>query len=157
MLRVEEIYNFWFPDDQFQKWWFSPEKDDEIRERFSLVHKLATSKELEDLKFTERGCLVLIIILDQFTRNLYRNENYCFNDVYCCEIVNYYFKNYDYLKLNPCEVSFLLLPLRHSRKEEMIKKALTMITIHREKTGYKHVIYNKFVNAGIRELDRLSS
>ena len=86
MSQADEILEFWFgkPDDadygKSRKVWFTknPEFDDEVRSRFLNVHNQAAAGELDDWKTTPQGCLALIILLDQFPRNMFRGQPQAF-------------------------------------------------------------------------------
>ena len=78
----EEILSYWFPpgyDADLQtlrregKRWMQggPEVDREITERFGEVLEQARRGELDHWAQTPRGRLALIIVLDQFSRNVY--------------------------------------------------------------------------------------
>ena len=78
------VLQFWFgesADDaavakqQSRLWWGGKRADDDaIRERFSSVHRSAVSGELEDWARDPRGRLALIIVVDQFSRALFRGK-----------------------------------------------------------------------------------
>jgi uncharacterized protein (DUF924 family) len=79
-LLVQEILDFWFgsPDSaelgSRRQVWFdaTDEFDQEIRRRFLEANRLAAKGALDDLKRTQMGNLALIILLDQFSRNIFR-------------------------------------------------------------------------------------
>lgn len=56
-------------------WWYDgpPSADAEIRSRFGEHVARACNGELEDWRATPEGTFALILLLDQFTRNIYRN------------------------------------------------------------------------------------
>lgn len=56
--------------------WFErdPAFDDSIRRTFGTLHDRAVAGELDEWAGNARGCLALIVLLDQFSRNLYRND-----------------------------------------------------------------------------------
>src|SRR3712207_382489 len=58
------------------QWWFAggPEVDTEITERFGEVLEQARRGELNHWAETARGRLALIVVLDQFSRNVYRGS-----------------------------------------------------------------------------------
>jgi uncharacterized protein (DUF924 family) len=58
------------------QWWFQggPEVDTEISERFAQVLEQARRGELDHWADTPRGRLALIVVLDQFSRNIYRGS-----------------------------------------------------------------------------------
>jgi uncharacterized protein (DUF924 family) len=86
MSQADAILQFWFgkPDEadygKSRKVWFTknPEFDDEVRSRFLNVHNQAAAGELDDWKTTPQGCLALIILLDQFPRNMFRGQPQAF-------------------------------------------------------------------------------
>ncbi len=79
------ILNFWFgepssPDySSIKPFWFSggPSLDQEIKEKFEGAYTMALSGELDTLSETPEGSLALIILLDQFPRNIYRRRPEC--------------------------------------------------------------------------------
>lgn len=58
------------------QWWFGggPEVDREISERFGPVLEQARRGELDSWAETPRGRLALVVVLDQFSRNVYRGS-----------------------------------------------------------------------------------
>ena len=87
MNEINKILYFWFGEikDSFTvgnrgKLWYmgGEETDNKIRELFGDLVKRAGNKELEDWKETPEGRLALIILLDQFTRNVYRKTKDAF-------------------------------------------------------------------------------
>lgn len=85
---IETILDYWFGtlDNGFPieakdaLWWQgSPEIDLEIKTRFGDIVTLALNGELDHWQETSRGHLALIILLDQFTRNIYRGSAQAFS------------------------------------------------------------------------------
>jgi uncharacterized protein (DUF924 family) len=87
--RAEEILSFWFGSDtNEQNWnsknyfkvriplWFdgAPATDQAIRERFGADVEQATRGHLESWRENPRGCLALILLLDQFSMSLHREQ-----------------------------------------------------------------------------------
>ncbi|WP_391523633.1 DUF924 family protein [Neopusillimonas maritima] len=79
MHSAHDVLNFWF-HELTPKQWF--DKDDaldaEVRERFSQLHHRAALCELYEWRKTPQGRLAEIIVLDQFSRNIYRNQSRAF-------------------------------------------------------------------------------
>jgi uncharacterized protein (DUF924 family) len=70
--RALELLRFWFdehPGDWFVK---NPAFDAEIRARFLAVHQTAAAGSLAHWADAPRSCLALVILLDQFPRNMFR-------------------------------------------------------------------------------------
>lgn len=62
------------------KQWFAKDAafDAEIRDRFLDAHFAAARRELDQWAETAEGALALLILLDQFPRNLFRNSAHAF-------------------------------------------------------------------------------
>jgi uncharacterized protein (DUF924 family) len=71
----DKVLNFWFkeltPKNWFEK---NIELDRKITKEFGDLHSKAHSGELSELRKTTLGRLSEIIILDQFSRNIYRDD-----------------------------------------------------------------------------------
>ena len=84
--EAEEVLSYWFPEDinnadpearrrQGERWMHGgPEVDREITERFGQVLEQARRGDLDHWADTPRGRLALIVVLDQFSRNVYRGS-----------------------------------------------------------------------------------
>ena len=79
--RIDEVLELWFgpgpsPTTEIYERWFrrDPEFDAEIRRRFGALHAEAADGGLADWRGHARGELALIVVLDQFSRNLYRDD-----------------------------------------------------------------------------------
>lgn len=75
---ADGVLRFWF--DEHPKDWFvkNPDFDAEIRRRFLGLHERAAAGRLALWTDTPRSCLALIIVLDQFPRNLFRGSAQAF-------------------------------------------------------------------------------
>ena len=83
--QIDEVIEAWFgPGDvpskeTYQRWFTrSAAYDDELRARFGSLHADATAGTLDRWRETVRGELALIILLDQISRNLYRDDRRAF-------------------------------------------------------------------------------
>ncbi len=82
MSTPAEILEFWFGREgeegygEFREAWFvkNPEFDREIRDRFEPVYEEAAAGGLDLWRDEARSCLALIVVLDQFPRNMYRGD-----------------------------------------------------------------------------------
>ena len=79
---------FWFEETTPKQYWTKDDKfDDTIRNRFASLHNKATEGKLEHWRETALGALAEIIILDQFSRNLYRGKPESFaSDELCLKL-----------------------------------------------------------------------
>ncbi|MEX1073883.1 MAG: DUF924 family protein, partial [Burkholderiales bacterium] len=81
MSANDDTLRFWF--DEHPKDWFvkNPAFDAEIRKRFLALHGRAAAGRLAHWTDGPRGCLALVILLDQFPRNMFRGEARAFATV----------------------------------------------------------------------------
>ena len=112
------ILNFWFnvalPEERFR---FKISFDEKIKKKFIKDYNKAINNEYDDWQDESRSCLALVILLDQFSRNIFRNNEKAFyQDHKCRLIVNEAIDRGDLEKLNVNEKLFLLLPLLHSEE-----------------------------------------
>ena len=74
MAEKEDILNFWFKECNPEQWFKKNDVFDQIiKNTFSNTIEDAIEGKMDDWENTETGCLALIILLDQFTRNMFRN------------------------------------------------------------------------------------
>lgn len=74
-MTPQDVLNFWFVESGFKKWYAKdPIFDQAIRERFGALHEQALRDELNNWRATPEGRLAEIILLDQFSRNIYRDS-----------------------------------------------------------------------------------
>ena len=116
--NAKNILDFWFkeslPEELFRK---KNSFDKKIRDKFFNDYKKAIINEYDDWQDEPKSCLALIILLDQFSRNLFRNDKKAFEQDHKCRlIVNEAIDRGDLDKLSINEKLFLLLPLLHSEE-----------------------------------------
>ncbi len=71
----DPVLRFWFEELSPAQWWTQADDlDREIATRFSAVHGAAERCELDAWRETASGRLAEVIVLDQFSRNLYRDD-----------------------------------------------------------------------------------
>jgi uncharacterized protein (DUF924 family) len=122
---ITDILAFWFGKqldhsqtyNQRRKFWFrkSADTDQQIRERFLVDYEQASQGNFTDWQQTPQGCLALVILLDQFPRNMFRDSARAFaTDAYARSVTHKAIaEGFDRL-LGPVERMFLYLPLEHS-------------------------------------------
>ena len=77
--KAQNILDFWFketpPKKRFQK---NQDFDLLIKEKFLKDYELASKNEYDDWQDSALGCLALVILFDQFSRNIFRNNKKAF-------------------------------------------------------------------------------
>ncbi len=72
--KAADILRFWF--EEHPKNWFvkNPDFDTQIRSRFLVLHEAAVAGQCAHWVDAPHSCLALVILLDQFPRNMFRGE-----------------------------------------------------------------------------------
>jgi uncharacterized protein (DUF924 family) len=115
-MNAAKVIDFWFSDRVCAKWWDKDEDfDAEICDLFTETYQKAICNELSAWRSTASGCLAEVILLDQFSRNMFRDKADAFAyDSMARQCV------YDAIAagldkvLEPRMRAFLYMPLMHS-------------------------------------------
>ncbi len=105
------------PSESVSKKWFSggADVDDVIRERFGQAVERALAGELDEWADTPRGRVALVILLDQFTRNLYRGDARSYaGDAKALDLARQGLVDGHESELAPTERYFLYMPFMHA-------------------------------------------
>ena len=124
-----EILKFWFEETKSSRWWTKDEEFDRlIIDRFSNVHSKAIKCELFEWRQTADGRLAEIIILDQFSRNMFRNSALSFAyDSLSLLLAQEAISARDDFKLEPLKRHFIYMPFIHSESLEIHKTAIKIV------------------------------
>lgn len=116
MISQNDILNFWFQEiDSKRHWVKDSEFDALIRKRFSSVHQAASECELFAWRVTSEGRLAEIIILDQFSRNMFRDTPQAFaQDSLALALAQEAVANAADKEMDEYKRSFLYMPYMHS-------------------------------------------
>ncbi len=112
----QDILNFWFEEIEQSLWWAKDEQFDQlIIERFSEVHTQAIHCELFEWRKIAEGRLAEIIVLDQFSRNMFRSSplSFAYDSLALALSQEAILVGAD-KELSPIQRSFLYLPFMHS-------------------------------------------
>lgn len=117
----ETVLHFWFVETRPEAWWSGdPAFDERIRGRFASMHGRACLGELSGWRTTLQGRLAEIIVLDQFSRNLFRGTAAAFaQDLAALVLAQEAVAAQAHLSLDPVQRVFLLLPYMHSESREI--------------------------------------
>ena len=121
-VESEDVLRFWLgppegsPLANATKWYMKDEGfDREIEAHFGAALELGARGGLDAWKTTPRGRLALVIVLDQFSRNVYRNQPRAFaQDARACSSALEAMAAGDESSLTIVERSFLYMPLMHA-------------------------------------------
>jgi len=141
-----EIIEYWLGTDQQSvelmkrqwKLWYdaNPETDNTIRERFGETLHDAETGRLDQWQETPEGSLALVILLDQFTRNLYRGTPDAWrNDTQALAVAEHAITAGQHLSLSVPGRIMLYHPYHHSEDARQQQKAVTLFSELKEASG----------------------
>lgn len=113
--QAQEVLDFWFGAEP--KFWFAKDDgfDAEIRARFGALLEDARAGKLSSWQDSLRGGLALVIVLDQFSRNLYRGSAEAFaHDDEALRLSRLLVAHADWDQLGYDEKTFAVMPMMHA-------------------------------------------
>jgi len=120
------------------KKWFAKSAvfDDALRLRFEPVHHAAARGEYATWRETPEGCLALLLLLDQFPRNLYRGSAHAFATDPLARAVARHCVETGFDQAVAAELRpFCYLPFEHSEAIEDQDRSVALFEAHDAATG----------------------
>lgn len=157
----DDVLKFWFgrveetivPTEHRARIWFAEDEaaDREIKIQFNDILELAATKKLVTWEESPRGQLALIIILDQFSRHIYRGDARAFaQDDYALLICKKGVEAEADHALSLIERVFYYFPLLHSEKlsdqERSVRAYRTLVDLAFSETRVIFDSFLKFAN-----------
>lgn len=134
-----DILDFWLGSGNEERdVWFrkDPAFDATIRERFGSAVDDAIGGAFETWTDEPRGALAVVLLLDQFTRNIYRDTPRAFaGDQRALSIAQRVVAAKGDSALKPHERIFLYLPFEHCEDREVQDQSIALFTRLRDETG----------------------
>ena len=164
-MDYKEVINFWFGNKKSNnevaqemnpRWWKKdPAFDKEILTRFEPLIVKAIAGELDDWKKTPQGFLALIILLDPFARNSYRNTSKAFEfDSYAQQLTKEGVEKGFDKKLRLIERVFFYLPYQHSEDLRMQEQSLILYeSLIAEAPKDEGDIFEEYYDFAVRHAD----
>jgi uncharacterized protein (DUF924 family) len=146
MERVNEILQFWFADGSdpaHERRWFAQDAafDQACRTGFLADHERAAGGELDSWKEEPSSALALILLLDQFPRNIFRGTPRAFaTDPKALATAKHAVARGFDLALPPVQRPFIYLPFQHSEnlddQQESVRLLRKLAAEHPAMAGY---------------------
>lgn len=133
MIAPEVIIQFWFEEIEKQSWFKKDASFDQmLMQRFGELHSQAEKSELYSWRSSAAGRLAEIIVLDQFSRNLYRDSARAFaSDPLALALAQEAVSQQLDRELNTDQRTFLYMPYMHSESAPIHEVAVQLF----EKNG----------------------
>lgn len=131
-MKYQEVISFWFEEIEPKQIWIKDTEFDQlIIDRFSDVYEKATRCELFDWRESPEGRLAEIIVLDQFSRNMFREtaKSFAF-DFLSLSLAQQAISLGADMYVEKSRRSFMYLPYMHSESREIHKEALKIYQGH---------------------------
>ena len=140
----KEIIEFWFEGDldlNYQEKWFPPssnkkqeQMDHLITEQFGKYLLSAEECDIEGIEFDKwkespESYIALIVLLDQFSRHIHRNDSVLIheNDIRAIRCTDDILEKQWHIHLSTPQIIFLLMPYRHQPTSERLEKVVSII------------------------------
>ncbi|WP_273024295.1 DUF924 family protein [Rheinheimera sp.] len=143
----EDILTFWFEELTPQQWWQADEEfDNTIKQRFSSILQQAAAGELAHWRQAVKGRLAEIIVLDQFSRNIYRGTARAFSqDAMALALAQEAVAAGALQQLNADERNFLLMPYMHSESSVIHSQAEQLFKQYTPENNYQFELKHKAI------------
>lgn len=130
MPNPSEIVSFWFEQIEHSLWFKKDVDFDKLlAERFGKLHTQASQCELSAWRESAKGRLAEILILDQFSRNMFRDTPQSFaQDAMALVLAQEAVRNGVDKELSAVERSFLYMPYMHSESLAVHVDAVELFT-----------------------------
>ncbi len=137
-ISPETVLNFWFGREgepgygEFRAAWFerNPEFDEEVRTRFLEGYEEAAAGEYDGWMEDARGAAALVIVLDQFPRNMFRGDPRTYaTDEKAREVARYAVERALDRELPPLLRNFLYMPFMHSEELEDQRRSVELFRL----------------------------
>ncbi|MET0346900.1 MAG: DUF924 family protein [Methyloceanibacter sp.] len=127
---IDEILAFWFetlkPEDWYRK---NPAIDAAITERFGATYEVLKTGVPPDWLAEPRGMLAAIIVLDQFPRNMFRDDARAFaTDQAALALAKRAISEGTDMRLAPEQRAFIYLPFQHAETRDDQARSIELFT-----------------------------
>jgi uncharacterized protein (DUF924 family) len=142
--RSDAVLDFWFGREdepgygEFRNQWFrkDPAFDAEVTARFGELYEEAASGDLDGWRDDARSCLALVILLDQFPRNMFRGDGRTHaTDGTALETSKYAVEHALDRELPAFQRMFLYMPFMHSENVEDQRRSVELFGLLAEEPG----------------------
>ena len=141
-----EVLSFWFEETKPRLWFSATARfDRQVHERFLTLLQAAAAAELSDWRSSYAGRLAEIIVLDQFSRNIYRGTPQAFaQDSMALALAQEAVAAGALLSLDENQRHFLLMPYMHS-ESAVIHRVAGPLFRQYASVGHRHEVQHKAI------------
>jgi len=143
--HYQEVLDFWFSELTPKQWFAKSDELDQLcASRFKVTLDAAAASELWMWRSTPDGRLAEIIVLDQFSRNIYRDTPQAFSqDPLALALAQEAVHHGIDKQLNDDQRGFLLMPYMHSESKKVHEEALVLFAQPGLESKYSYEVRHK--------------
>jgi uncharacterized protein (DUF924 family) len=143
----QQVLIFWFEEIEPKMWWSAaPEFDRLVKDRFLPLLEQAARGELFAWRKEPKGRLAEVIVLDQFSRNVFRNTPAAFAQDAAALVLSQEAVAAGVLEqLSPAERAFLLMPWMHSESRRIHVETERLFREFTPEDNYKFELRHKAI------------
>ncbi|NLY93626.1 MAG: DUF924 domain-containing protein [Myxococcales bacterium] len=144
--EIDEVLTFWFgglsveglaSPEKTARWFAKdPAFDREIAERFGALHEAIAKREREGFRDTAKGLLAYVLVLDQFSRNMFRDtpQAFAYDDQALDAARHGIHLGFDRMLVGQAR-AFLYMPFMHSESLEAQDQGVSLFREFRREVG----------------------
>ena len=148
--EIPQILSFWFDEIPEKNWFIKDDAfDDLLRQRFEKIVRRALAGQLDSWAEDADGLLALIILLDQMTRNIFRDTPMAFagDDMALALTLKGIDRgDLDVLE-NQAQRQFMLMPIMHAEDLAIQEASLPLFEKYTNADSYDYAIRHRDIIA----------
>ena len=146
-MKYQEIIDFWFTEIESKLWWVKDDQfDQQLRDKFGELHASAVKCELFSWREHPEGRLAEVIVLDQFSRNMYRDTPLAFaSDPLSLTLAQEAVDRNLHNELESMQRMFLLMPYMHSESKAVHEVAVGLFNSPGLEGNYEFELKHKAI------------
>lgn len=144
-MHYNEVLQFWYDDISVANWFQKNDVFDlKMIEKFIVIHSQAVISELSVWRNDPLGRLAEIILIDQFSRNIYRGEAKAYaHDSLALALAQEAISKNIQSDFTPIQKQFLYLPFMHSESRIIHEVALSLFSETGLESSLKYELVHK--------------
>ena len=143
--KHQDVLNFWFTEIAPESWFKKDANfDAALKSRFGKAVFDSLAGKLDHWADNSDGCLALIILLDQFTRNIFRQSARAFSGDEMALALSLRCVDRGYLDTaEPPHRHFMLMPMMHSEDLAIQTASLPLFKKYTEHQTYEYAVQHR--------------
>ncbi len=145
----EDVIAFWFEEISPEAWFKKDKEFDKmLTERANAIVRKALNGQLDNWSESAEGAVGLVILLDQFTRNIFRDTPQAFSGDEMALVISLKASDSGWFAgLSNMFKQFLLMPMMHSEDIFIQERSLPLFKLHTNELTYNYAIKHRNIIA----------